>query len=202
MPVTRDSLILRITHGGDSVSWTEFNDIYRPFMHNVVRRYGVKEHDACDIVQDAFLTLVRRLPRFEYRSERGRFRGWLKTIVQNLVVDRSRRRGRRREVGMTDAHPVSRSCEVDQEGEAAHKRQILQAALQEVRATSSPATWQCFEEHCLNRRTAADVSEQLGLTCGAVYMNASRTLARVRAKCAESDSEFGSARDIVHATRR
>ena len=188
MPVTRDSLILRIAHGGDAVSWEEFVSIYRPFLHNVVRRRGVSEHDACDVVQDVFVTLLRVLPQFEYCSERGRFRGWLKTIVQNIAIDRLRRRGRLREVVIGDdleAHELFRD---DEDRDDACRRQTLQAALQQVKSTSSPTTWLCFEEHLLKGRKAADVSADIGLSPGAVYVNASRTLSRVRARCAAFDT--------------
>jgi len=190
MPATRDSLILRITQGGDSASWKEFYAIYRPFLHNVVRRWGVHEHDACDIVQDVFVTLLRTLPRFEYRSERGRFRGWLKTVVQHIAIDHLRRRGRKREVVLGADLPTMKLPADDRQWDDAYRRQVLQFALRQVRSRSSPATWSCFEEHILKERTAADVGEDLGLTSGAVYVNASRTLARIRAKCSEFDADL------------
>ncbi len=188
MPVTRDSLILRIAHGGDAVSWEEFFSIYRPFLHNVVRRWGVNEHDACDVVQDVFVTLLRVLPQFEYRSERGRFRGWLKTVVQNIAIDRLRRRGRLREVAIGDELETHELFQDDEDRDDAVRRQTLQSALQQVKATSSPTTWLCFEEHLLKGRTAAEVSADTGLSPGAIYVNASRTLSRVRTKCAEFDA--------------
>ncbi len=193
MPVTRHSLILRIAQGGDSVSWEEFFSTYRPFLHNVVRRRGVNEHDACDIVQDVFVTLLRVLPQFEYRSERGRFRGWLKTIVQNIATDRLRRRRRLREVVMVDELESQKRIADDADGDGASRLQTLELALQQVKSMSSPTTWLCFQEHLLNGRTAAELGEEIGLSPGAIYVNASRTLSRIRAKCADFDADLVSA---------
>ncbi len=188
MPVTRDSLILRIAHGGDAVSWEEFVSIYRPFLHNVVRRRGVNEHDACDVVQDVFVTLLRVLPQFEYCAERGRFRGWLKTIVQNIAIDRLRRRSRLREVAIGDELEAYELFSNGEDWDETSRRQAMQSALQQVKSASSPATWQCFEEHFLKGRKAAEVSADIGLSTGAVYVNASRKLSRVRARCAKFDT--------------
>ncbi len=190
MPVTRDSLILRVAQGGDAVSWEEFFSIYRPFLHNVVRRWGVNEHDACDVVQDVFVTLLRVLPQFEYRSERGRFRGWLKTIVQNIAIDRLRRRGRLREVVIGDELEAEKRLADDDSWDDGYRLQTLEFALQQVKSTSSPTTWLCFEEHLLKGRKAAEVSDDIGLSPGAIYVNASRTLSRIRAKCAEFDADL------------
>ncbi|MGD9854932.1 MAG: RNA polymerase sigma factor [Planctomycetaceae bacterium] len=190
MPVTRDSLILRISRGGDPASWEEFFAIYYPFLHNVVRRWGVDDHDACDIVQDVFVTLLRALPQFEFRPERGRFRGWLKTIVQNIAIDRLRRRGRLREVVIGEEPCAAELPASDDEWDAAYQEQVASFAIQQVRSTSAPATWRCFEEHFLKARPASDVAQEIGLSSGAVYMNASRTLSRIRAKCADYDADL------------
>ncbi|MBX3437255.1 MAG: sigma-70 family RNA polymerase sigma factor [Planctomycetaceae bacterium] len=197
MPVTRNSLILRVAEGGDAMSWEEFVAIYQPFLHNVVRRTGMNDHDACDIVQDVFLMLLRTLPRFEYRSERGRFRGWLKTIVQNMVVDRLRRKGRSREIPIGDEAVVELAPRTDDAWNREYRLQVARFAQEQVQSSSAEVTWLCFEEHVLKRRTAAEVAAQLGLSCGAVYMNASRTLARIREKCAEFDADLINGREAA-----
>lgn len=190
MPVTRDSLILRISQGGDPVSWDEFVAIYRPFLHNVLRRRGIGDHDACDVVQDVFVTLLRTLPRFQYRAERGRFRGWLKTIVQNMAADRLRRRGCLREVAIPQDMQAGSTRPADDDWDRVYHAQIARSAMDEVRLRSTQTTWACFEGHVLNRRAAAEIAAELGLSCAAVYMNASRTLSRIRARCAAYEADL------------
>jgi len=187
---TRDSLILRITQGGDHLSWEEFFAIYQPFVFSVVKRLGIRDQDASDIVQDVFVTLVRALPQFEFQSEKGRFRGWLKTIVRNSVIDWFRRRGRSREVSLDALETQKVFLDDDLEWDAAYCTQVLRFAIERIKADSNSVTWYCFEEHLLQGRKAAEVGEDCGLTAGAVYANASRTLSRVRRKCAAFDSDL------------
>ena len=191
MPVTHESLIVRIQEGGDAVDWEEFFEIYRPYVHSLVRRWGIPEDDACDLVQDVFVTLIRVLPRFEYSAKRGRFRGWLKTIVQNTVIDWLRRRGRRNEVAFNEQLTAANDPIVDQL-EAAHRTTIFEFASRAVRDVSRPTTWACFEEHLLKGRRAGDVADELGMTANAVYVNAARTLGRIRKRCLGFDEDLAS----------
>ncbi len=190
MSVTRDSLILRITQGGDALSWEEFFAIYQPFVFSVVKRLGIRDQDASDIVQDVFVTLVRALPQFEFQSEKGRFRGWLKTIVRNSAIDWFRRRGRSREVSLDFLQTQKVFLDDDVEWDAAYCTQVLSFAMQRIKADSNSVTWYCFEEHILRGRKATEVGKDCGLTANAVYVNASRTLSRVRRKCAAFDSDL------------
>ena len=68
---------------------------------------------------------------------------------------------------------------------AAHRRRILQFVLEQVRSRSNTSTWKCFDLHILQGRSSGEVAAELGLTSNAVYVNASRILARVREQCAE-----------------
>lgn len=61
----------------------------------------VHDHAAAeDIAQEAFVTAVRRLDRFDRRRP---FSPWLAKIVSNRAIDWTRARGVRREVGGADA---------------------------------------------------------------------------------------------------
>ncbi len=188
--ITRDSLILKITQGGDPLSWEEFFAIYRPFLFGVVKRSGVQDQDASDIVQDVFVTLIRALPQFEYQSEKGRFRGWLKTLVRNTTIDWFRRRGRAREVPLDEMRGTPDLPADDCEWDAAYRTQVVNVALQRLEAESQSTTWFCFDQHILKGRQASEVGSECGLAAGAVYVNASRTLARLRRKCAACDTDL------------
>ena len=60
-----------------------------------------------------------------------------------------------------------------------------------VQAAVETRTWQCFAEHLLGSRRAADVADELGLTANAVYVNSSRVLDRLRVQCRIYDEELG-----------
>lgn len=190
MVETRTTLLLRVRDPADSESWREFVLLYEPLLLNYVRRRGLAEHDARDVVQDIFATLVRVLPGFELDHQRGRFRTWLWRVTHNAVVDWSRRRGRRaaaEEEARKEAEVAVGPDDADLEAEwlTAHRRRILEFAIQQVRSRSNERSWACFERHLLQGRSSAEVAEELGITANSVYVNASRVLARVRQQCAE-----------------
>ena len=57
---------------------------------------------------------------------------------------------------------------------------ILDQILAEVRETTSPSTWACFEGRILRDRPATELASELGVSPNAVYVNACRVRARVR----------------------
>ena len=89
---TRVSLIERVRDNTDNAAWSEFFAIYNPLLMAYVRKQGVSEHDAADIVQDVFSRLVHTLSNFQFDAERGRFRTWLWRITHNALTDWARRR--------------------------------------------------------------------------------------------------------------
>ena len=198
MVETRTTLLMRVRDPADAESWRVFFALYEPLLLSYVRRRGLAEHDACDVVQEVFANLVRVLPGFELERERGRFRTWLWRVTHNAVVDWSRRRGRRAraEEEARKETPVAQGpeeTELESEWLAAHRRRVLEFALQQVRSQSQERTWQCFELHILQGRSSGDVAAELGLTANSVYVNASRVLAKVRQQCAEYMEELAEA---------
>jgi len=195
MVETRTTLLLRVRDPADSESWREFVFLYEPLLLSFVRHRGLSEHDARDVVQDVFATLVRALPDFQLDRERGRFRTWLWRVTHNAMVDRARRRGRRaaaEEEARKDAQVAvpPEADALEAEWLAAHRRRVLEVVLARVQSQSQERTWKCFELHILQGRSSAEVAGELGITANSVYVNASRTLARVRQQCAEYDEDL------------
>ena len=191
VPLTRHSLLVRITRNGDAGSWDEFYSVYYPYLHCVLRRWGISDHDACEIVQEVFIILLHALPRFEYHPCPGRFRGWLKRIVHNAAISHLRRRKHGREVSMGLEQDTGELPRTSGESDDDVRLQVLRRAMQHLRARSNPMTWRCFEEHLLNERTAADVGDELDVTPNAVYVNTSRILAQLRRHCADDAGQTG-----------
>lgn len=190
MVEARVSLIQRVREK-ESDAWTEFFDVYRPLLLAYVRKRGVSEHDAADVVQDVFARLATALADFEFDAERGRFRTWLWRVTHNALTDWARRRATRdrAERGWIDEHQSAADSGADADGEwnALYRRRILEAAIERVRATSQRVSWDCFEGRILAGRSAAEISAETGVSVNAVYVNASRLLARVREECASFD---------------
>src|SRR5262245_44278634 len=88
------SLLRRLTNPEDQASWGEFVALYEPLLIRYVRKKGLGEHDANDVVQNIFISLFRKLPAFELDRGKGRFRTWLWQVTHNAVVDWGRANAR------------------------------------------------------------------------------------------------------------
>lgn len=199
MPRTRLSLIHRVRRSEDPAAWREFVATYHPFLMQVAVRSGVPAGEAVDVVQDVFVSLVRRMSQFGYQPWRGRFRAWLARLTHNRSMDWHRRRNVRRRrdrrfaVGREPVCP--REPPESTDAGMARQQSALQSGLARLRETSHPRSWQCFEQHVLGSRPAAEVAAELHLSTSAVYVNSSRLLERLRTLCRQAIAGEPSAGD-------
>jgi len=82
---TRASLLSRVRDIQDDGAWQEFDAVYGELLLRYGRRRGLSLADAEDVRQIVLLSLSRTLPNFEFRPERGRFRGYLGRTLRNAI---------------------------------------------------------------------------------------------------------------------
>jgi RNA polymerase sigma factor (sigma-70 family) len=143
-------------------------------------------------VQNVLVQLLQRLQRFELDHTRGRFRTFLWQVTNYAVIDWLRRQkgqaaAEQRSVAELSAFEDAAARAPDADWVDEERKRIVAYAIDQARIEAQPRSWQCFELHILQGTAAANVATSLGLTTNAVYVNASRILARVRAKCLEYD---------------
>src|ERR1700678_4420217 len=85
--VTRASLLVRLRDGSDADAWQEFVRLYAPVIYGFVRKRGLQDADAADLMQDVLRSLSSAVNRLEYDPARGTFRGWLFTVTPNKVFN-------------------------------------------------------------------------------------------------------------------
>ncbi|MGO9111322.1 MAG: RNA polymerase sigma factor [Thermoguttaceae bacterium] len=190
-PTTRASLLLRLCDSEDHEAWVEFVTLYEPVIYRSLRRHGLQDADARDVMQELLLTVSRNIDRWEPRNRRGSFRGWLRRVTRNLVIHWVKQRGRRAMPtggcdlqSLLDALPAADdpdSIEFDRE----LQRALFQRASQRVRGEVHRATWEAFWETAVVGKSAADTAAKLGMTVTAVRVAKCRVLARVRTVAAE-----------------
>lgn len=184
METTHTSLLRRVRDPADRESWGEFVALYEPLLMLYVRKQGLNDHDAQDVVQCVFIALLRKIGAFQLDHKKGRFRTWLWQVAHNAVVDwgRGRRRVRRAEdVRRKDKDEIE--PEPDGAWRTLHHQRILQFAMDKVREKTAVKSWSCFEQHLLNGRPGVEVGAEVGLPANSVYVNAARVLTRVREQC-------------------
>src|SRR5262245_45484417 len=94
-PTTRASLLLRLRDPQDHEAWLEFVTVYEPVIYRLLRRHGLQDADARDVMQELFLAVSRGIDRWDPAKERGSFRGWLGRVARNLVINWLKHRDRR-----------------------------------------------------------------------------------------------------------
>ncbi len=179
MANTRISLLFQLRNLSDTGSWEEFVAIYSPVISQIARRHGVREEDVDDIQQEVLLQMIHTLQRFTKDSRKGRFRSYISQITMNKIRDRWRKSSRHAGNIESPALIPDVLDSVDHWEEELN-REIFQSVLQRVQQLSKEKTWMCFDQHVLQKRSAAFVAEELGLTENAVFVNCSRTMARIR----------------------
>ena len=189
---TSSSLLRRLKNPDDQASWGEFVALYEPLLVRYVRKKGLGEHDAYDVVQNIFVALLRKLPTFQLDRERGRFRTWLWQVTHNAVIDWGRGNARDKKIEEQARVNWQEGVEEpDQEWDAELQKRVLEFAMQKVKERTNAATWACFEEHLLKGRAGAEVGAELGLPANTVYVYAARVMARVREQCESYMEDLG-----------
>ena len=178
MITTSLSLLQRVRSGTETQSWNRFVNLYTPVIYRWVRGQGIPAHDASDTVQEVFRALVRALPTFE-RNVPGGFGRWLRTVTRNKCRDYFRRQATNRSVTNSDYMPTERD-HVAEFTEAEYRNSLARNALEIMRSEFEETTWQACWLHVVSGKSAADISEQLGISTNAVYVNKSRVLRRLR----------------------
>ena len=86
-PSTRPSLLLRLRDPQDHAAWTDFVGLYESVVFRLLRKSGLQDADCRELLQEFFLTVSRNAERWNPDLECGSFRGWLRRVTRNLVIN-------------------------------------------------------------------------------------------------------------------
>src|SRR5262249_23042723 len=156
MPHTTSlTLLERLRTPGDQEAWLRFARLYTPLLYYWCRRAGLQEQDAADLVQDVFVTLVQKLPEFQYDQQKS-FRNWLRVVTLNKWRER-RRRPVLQPAG--SAHRVEDLAEQPEDWaleETEYRQQLVHCALPIIEHEFSPLAWQAFQQHVMEGGEASE----------------------------------------------
>lgn len=171
----------------DGVAWDRLVNLYAPLVFYWCRQARLQEEDAADVLQEVFLAVSKNLGRFRKDRPRDTFRGWLRVITQNKILDLHRRRSHEPDAvggSMAGARLASVPAPVPSEergpADDQAERGVLYRSLEYLRGEFEPRTWQAFWKTVVDGRAAKDVAEDLHMTSGAVRVAKSRVLNRLR----------------------
>ena len=194
IPTTRASLLLRLRDPRDHDAWVEFVSLYEPVTYRILRKSGLQDADALEVLQDLFMAVNRNIERWQPGAEFGSFRGWLRQVTRNLVVSWIRRKQRQIATSPVDLDSLIESTpaivgpETD-EFDRELRRAQFQSASKTVRAEVHPQTWQAFWEVAVKGKSVAETAIKLGMTTGAVRVAKCRIISRFAAAVSEMEKD-------------
>ena len=183
-PKTRTSLIASLNDPASAEAWTEFAAIYRPLIVRVALAKGLQHADAEDLAQETMSIVGRSIGSFDPETA-GSFRGWLRTITRNLVVNHLARG--KETMGSGDSKVQAMLNQYPAQAEPTTtlfdmelRRSRFYAAAGRLRSQFSESTWSSFWLTAVERKSIAEVAQQLGKSEGAVRMARCRVMTRLR----------------------
>jgi len=179
------SLLQRV-RARDQEAWERLLRLYAPLVELWAQRAGLQEADAADVRQEVFLAVSHAIGQFHCDRPGDTFRGWLRTITRNKVIDFcSRRRDEAAPGDLADREALARvsPAQVDESADQAveQENQVLyRRALELMQQDFERSSWQAFWRTVIDGQTPQDVAHELQITVNAVYLAKSRVLARLR----------------------
>src|SRR5271163_2057301 len=147
-------------------AWDRLVRLYAPLVYSWCRRWDLSEHDVADVFQEVFLSVATHLDPFHRDRATDTFRGWVRTITRNKVLDHFRRLGREPGtvgVGGSEAQlkmsslPAEAASEVESVAEGGIERGLFHRGLDAIRAEFEVRTWQAFWQTVVEGRAPKDV---------------------------------------------
>lgn len=171
-----DADLIRSICDGDLEAVGVLYDRYAPVLLPIALRIVRESAEAEDVVHDAFVAVSQRAGR--YSIERGSVIAWLVTLVRNLSIDRTRRRGRRgsiaRDVLANEPPPSTRDAERLASDASEHAK--IHAALGEL----PEAQRRTLEVAFFEGLSYPEIAEREDVPVGTIKSRAARALAALR----------------------
>ena len=180
---TSPELLESLRDPQNAKAWETFLSLYRPGIEAHCRRSGLTLAETEEVVQECFIKCFRYLPDFDYSRTVGRFRAWLNLLVNQQMVQLSRRRckdERARDAWrrlVWDAVPNTTKSPADVSDFDA---EMMAIAFRRIQGDVSPRDWQIFEAFQIHGFSAAELSSRFALSTGAIRVVVHRIRRKVR----------------------
>ena len=174
LSVTSLSLLaqLRDDHAS-SGAWRRFVDRYGRRIYEWCAHRGLQPADAEDVTQEVLVKLARRLGEFEYDPSQT-FRGWLRRVTENTIIDFLRARRQKQDTPTSDdclqilANTEDRQDLTDRLEEA-FDLELLDLAIARVRGRVEDRRWRAWEMTAVKRCSGDEVAAALQMPVPTVY---------------------------------
>jgi RNA polymerase sigma-70 factor (ECF subfamily) len=187
---TRRSLVDRLANWDDQRRWQEFFDTYWKLIYSAARQSGLTDAEAQEVVQEAVITVAKKIGKLKYDPAVGSFKGWLLQITRWRIADqfRKRRPGETKRPAMLDDRATatiervadSHVVDLDAVWEREWQENLFEAAIVRVKKRVDPKQFQIFDCYVRKEWPAQKVAEQLRVSVGRVYLARHRVSALLK----------------------
>ncbi len=185
MDTTRHSLLIRVRDQADQAAWVEFDGIYRPMLQRFARARGLDPAAADEIAQQCMTAVHRYIGGFEYDPTRGRFKAWLRTMVNNRVKNLVRdRRDMQAETGELRRVPEPGDSP-ETLFDTVWRQEHLRHCLRRIKTEVEDSTFRAFVAYVMEERPIDEVCAELAMTANQVHAIKSRLTKRIRERMIE-----------------
>ena len=187
---TRQTLLNKIKNQYDDKAWNEFISFYRPYIYRIIQNhYKINNIDREDVIQEVLLVSWKKLPDFEYSSEKGRFRSWLGRVTTNTALAFFRKNNK--EVALTETEEFLQENqatppEIEKVYQQEWERHITDSAWTNISTMFDEKVLEAFQRLSKGEE-GKDVAESLGLSINSVYVYKKRVLAAFQKEIAYLD---------------
>lgn len=190
---THASLLARLADTADTDAWRHFLDHYGDLLRGFGRRRGLHAEECDDVVQDVVAALVPAMATFEYDPQRGRFRGFLKTIAVRAIARRAARGAKVVGDGtLADAAACTEDeSRAEAQWEMEWRQHHVRTAMRTIDAEFGSRDRAAFQRYGVDGAEVRDVAEALGMSIDQVYQAKSRILRRLSEVVAVQVAEEG-----------
>ncbi len=182
---TSRSLLARV-HNNEEAAWDRLVALYTPLVWHWCRKLDLPRQEAADVFQEVFRAVAAHIRDFHRNRPGDTFRGWLRTITRNKVLDHFRAQNREpRAAGGSEARvwwsrfPESKEMDRAQEGEERYDV-LFHSALTLIKSEFQERTWLAFWRVVVEGRTPQAAALELNMSPGAVRVAKCRVLHRLR----------------------
>ena len=180
---TKKSLLSRIRVGSE-IGWYEF---YRTYFSLIMLRGGdfnLTGIEKDELVQEVLIVIFRNSRIFLYDPQKGRFRDFLKRIIDNKAKDILRKRlksnARFTDTEMDEIPDLENESELEQAWESEWRSHILKEAMDELKTRIEPQGYQAFELYALKNWPPDKVASFLDMTVNSVYVSKNRAIEKLK----------------------
>ena len=188
IPSTTSLTLLSRLKANDDSAWQRMVDVYGPFLLGRLKRRGLSETDAEDVLQEVFTTVARKIGEFRKDKPDDSFLRWLQTITSSRLLDFLRRQQRRVSVvgGSSMAEQLEQIADPladeDWSTDMDAQQTVLSRILQILKTDFEEQTWRSFWLFAIEGKTTADISQELSMSAGAIRQARSKVRKRLAAE--------------------